>query len=470
MVDETRFSQYEYEKEGFKKYLKEPYFISPVKKDIWRIAIPKFIKFSIGFYEYSTNTYNAFLVNKMAHFFGEIPKNLQDKFKFKEQLPLKIFDGMLLTGEKFQDEAYIRYKKHLSRREGSDRIRIKRGHQFDLFGSLLEDGILPYFARPVVAGDTHKPKTTIQLKPFQMETYNLFKQKGALGIFWLMGSGKTFLGLYALSCMKGRKLVIVTGALLREQWIKRIKELTTIPEHEIEVVTYSLLGMKDNKRAETIRKKEYSLVIFDECHYLPANTYKKLALLDTKYRIGLSATPYREDGQSWKIIASTGYPTGMNWDEIFELGVVKKPDITLYLCKHPKDKWKKLTELLKIPLKTLVFCDGTDLGLRLSKHFEYPFVYGETPHKERLAILENSQVSFVSRVGDYGLSMDIPRVIEFDFLFGSRQQEITRMGRLLHSGKKGQYIVLMTIEEFSKYRKRIDVLTQKGLRVDKIRM
>jgi len=468
MIDETRFSQYEFEPELHKEFLKEPYFVSPVKDGIWRVAVPKFIKFSIGFYEYSTNTYNAFLVNKMAHFFGEIPLDLQDKFKFKEKMPLKIFDGMLLTGNESQEEAWNRYKKHLSKREGSDRIRIKRGHQFNLFGNLLEDGILPYFAQPITKEFLRTPKTDIQLKPFQMEAWELFKQKGAIGVYWLMGSGKTFLGLYALANIKGKKLVVVPGATLREQWIRRLKELTTIPSHEVKVVTYSLLSNTSSRLGEKIRNDEYSLVIYDECHYLPAKTYGKLSLLKTKYRIGLSATPYREDGQAWKIIALTGHPTGMNWDRLFSLGVVKKPDITLYLGKTMKDKWNKLTELLEIPIKTIVFCDSIDLGQKLSKQFEYPFVSGETNHKDRIDIIANSQISFVSRVGDQGLSLDISRVIEFDFLFGSRRQEIQRMGRTMHSGKKGQHIILMTTEEYDNHHKRVDILEHKGLRVDKV--
>ena len=181
-----------------------------------------------------------------------------------------------------------------------------------------------------------------------------------------------------------------------------------------------------------------------------------------------SATPFREDKNSWMIIALTGYPVGMNWDVLFALGIVKKPDITLYLGKTLQDKKQKLGDLLKIPIKTVVFCDSIELGKRLSRQFEYPFVHGETNPKERIEIIDSASVCFVSRVGDQGLSLDIPRVIEFDFFKGSRRQEIQRMGRVMHSGKKGQHIILMTYDEYDSHHKRIDVLEEKGLRVSKV--
>ena len=81
---------------------------------------------------------------------------------------------------------------------------------------------------------------------------------------------------------------------------------------------------------------------------------------------------------------------------------------------------------------------------------------------------QNQCVCFLSRVGDQGLSLDIPRVIEYDFFKGSRRQEIQRMGRVMHREEKGQHIILMTYDEYETFRKRVDVLEQKGLRVSKV--
>jgi len=71
---------------------------------------------------------------------------------------------------------------------------------------------------------------------------------------------------------------------------------------------------------------------------------------------------------------------------------------------------------------------------------------------EELEVINNSDVCIVSRVGDEGLSIpSIQRVIEIDFLFGSRRQEGQRLGRLFHGEEKGEHIILMTEKEFEEF-------------------
>src|SRR5215203_5825997 len=64
--------------------------------------------------------------------------------------------------------------------------------------------------------------------------------------------------------------------------------------------------------------EHFKLLIFDECHHFPANTYSRLAFLDAQYRIGLSGSPYREDGRSELIYILSGVPYGSDWDRLFE--------------------------------------------------------------------------------------------------------------------------------------------------------
>ncbi len=69
----------------------------------------------------------------------------------------------------------------------------------------------------------------------------------------------------------------------------------------------------------------------------------------------------------------------------------------------------------------------------------------------------------VSRVGDEGISLpDIRRVIEVDFLYGSRRQEAQRMGRLFHGKEPGEHIILMTERELESYEKRLYSIYEKG--------
>ncbi|MDG6906011.1 MAG: hypothetical protein JRN20_09535 [Nitrososphaerota archaeon] len=167
----------------------------------------------------------------------------------------------------------------------------------------------------------------------------------------------------------------------------------------------------------------------------------------------------------------TGFPLGISWDELLNLSVVRQPSFKLYLLKSNSEKISKLQELLKLPLKTIVFCDSLDFGQKIAQKFAIPFVYGET--KERLEIIRQSDITVVSRVGDEGISVpELERVIEVSFLYGSRMQESQRFGRLMHgsaSGGEPEHVILTTEEEFEKYQKRFYAITERGFRLEIVR-
>lgn len=219
-----------------------------------------------------------------------------------------------------------------------------------------------------------------------------------------------------------------------------------------------------------MRDNEYTLVVFDEVHHLPANTFVRLATLKARYRLGLSASPFREDGREIYIFALTGFPLGISWDELLNLNVVRKPSFKLYILKSDGEKISKLEQLLRVPLKTVVFCDSIDFGQKIAQKFAVPFVYGDTT--DRLEIIRQSDVSVVSRAGDEGISVpDLERVIEVSFLYGSRMQESQRFGRLMHhaSGGEPEHVILTTEEEFDKYQKRFYAITERGFRLEIVR-
>jgi DNA excision repair protein ERCC-3 len=249
--------------------------------------------------------------------------------------------------------------------------------------------------------------------------------------------------------------------VLREQWLEKLKWI--VQASNTEVHTYSSY--------EKLRNIEWGLVIFDECHHLPANTFSKLATLKAEYRIGLSATPYREDGRTDYIFALTGYPLGLDWKVLIDLGLIKTPKITLMLCMDYNAKKKKVQEMLQDPIKTLIYSFGIDEGEKLSKFLEIPFVHGDTPVKERLNIIKTSITTIISSAGREGLSVpDIKRTITYNFLFGSRQEESQFFGRLLHGSEEGEHYILMTDEEYENYGKRIYGIEEKGFKIRMVRI
>jgi len=449
-------------KEEFKSFIKEPYVILPTgKQEEWFVAVPKFIRMNLGWLDHTTDSFNVFKINKFMKWLGNIPINIQNKFKFGSDLPLKVFDGILLTGREHQSIAWEKYNNFLTKREGQDKIKIKQGYEFKLLAKLIDDGILPFMPKPISEEDLRKEENFgFKLRDYQLDAWKRFKEVGAVGIYWAYSAGKTFFGMYAGGKIKGNKLVVVPTRTLVEQWEERINHYLPNLRNEFEVVTYHSF--------DKLRNKEFSLIIFDECQHLPANTFSKFATLRSKYRIGLSATPYREDGRTDYIFALTGFPIGLSWDDLIELGILEIPDIRVYIVADKRAKENKLKELLQIDKKTIIFCDTISFGEKLSNALEIPFVYGAT--KKRIEIIKEASVSIVSRVGDEGLSIpDIERIIEIDFLFGSRRQEGQRLGRLFHGEEKGEHIILMTEQEFEDYNKRLYAITEKGFKIEVIR-
>ena len=317
-IEEARYTRFN--AEFLPDFLSEPYLIIPKRAEKgkaveWYVVVPRFIDFQLGWLERSTKSYNIFIVNRYVQWFTEIPRELTTRFQL-QPLPVKVADGLLLTTEETQDHAWRRYRKHLSRREGEGAIRIKRGNEFKLIAHLIEDGSLPFVPRKVEPADLLKEKPAIDLRDYQQLAWEKFLKTGAVGIYYPFGTGKSFLGLYACSVIKGRKLVIVPTLTLKEQWLENLRMYSAIPQ-DVQVETYHAF--------HKIKNKEYILTIYDECQHLPANTFIRLATINTKYRMGLSGSPYREDGRVNYIIALTGFPIGLAWEKFFELGIIKKP-------------------------------------------------------------------------------------------------------------------------------------------------
>lgn len=466
LLDEHQSTQIE--PEFLKPFFDEPYVILPKKGHQWWVIVPKWLKMQVGYLEHSTKSYNIFVVSKYIQWLSEIPTVLKEKLRFPPALPFKVYDGMLLTGKEHQDSAWEKFKPFLQRREGTDRIRIKHGYEFKLIAQLIEQGTLPFVAKPVSEEDLRswtgpgyeKYRQICQdkdLTSLQDKAWKSFLEYGNIGVFWAFGTGKSLSGHRMIGCVKGPKLVIVPTLTLKEQWLDRLNLFNPDSLNEVTVETYHAY--------QKVRNKQWVLTIFDECQHLPADTFIRLSTIRTKYRAGFSGSPFREDGRENYIFALTGMPLGMAWEDLLRLQIIKVPQFRLYIVQDKTSKDQKLEELLQIPLKTLVFSDSLDYGEEISRKFGIPFVYGET--KDRLEIIRTSQMCVVSRVGDEGLSVpDLERVIEVAFLFGSRMQESQRFGRLMHSEKETQHIIIMTQKEFESYQKRLKAILERGFKIE----
>jgi len=443
--------------EEVKKFLKEPWLILPKSRDEWWVLIPRWVGLSVGWLQQSTDTYNCFVVNRYSMWFTEIPGDLKSKLKLPEPFEASVEEGRLKTTLAVAEK----FGQHLWGQTGANEFRIRKGHEFHLMAALIDAGTLPFRPKPVEPSDLREIKPTgvlANLYEYQKSAWQKLLQYGAVGVYWPWGQGKTVLGIYAIANIKGPKLIVVPTVILKEQWEDELqKKLDLKLRTDVEIITYHSW--------ERVQQNQYALIIFDEAHRLPANKFSRLASVRTKYRLGLSATPNREDGREPYIMALTGFPIGVDWGEFVRSGKIKPPDIEVRIVK----KWENkvaitATEAKDVKGMTVVFCDGIDKGAEVARRLKCPHVHGET--QNRLETLRSTDVAVVSRVGDEGLSLpNLRKVIEVDFHGSSRRQEGQRVGRLLHADKKGEHIVLMTQDEFDKFENRFLALEEKGFRI-----
>ncbi len=132
------------------------------------------------------------------------------------------------------------------------------------------------------------------------------------------GSGKTVMGIYMIAARRRNTLVLVHRRPLLEQWRAQLAGFL-----ELDPSMIGQIGGGKEKRnnlvdvamlQSLIRKNEvddivagYGQVIVDECHHLPAVTFEQvLRQVKARYVIGLTATPYRRDGQQPIILMQCG--------------------------------------------------------------------------------------------------------------------------------------------------------------------
>lgn len=462
-------------------FVEEPYVIEPYRLDKkgrvleWRVYVPKMVQFQVGRLERATHSFNVYAVNQYMRWFAEIPEELEGRFP-RVDVELKVSDGILLSPPEQTEATWEKYKHFLLKKEGPSALRIKKGSEWGLISQILEEGALPFVPSAVDSGDLRSRSFggfalhgDWPLRDYQGEAIDRFMEYGAVGIYYPFGTGKSQIAVDLCDKLKGHKLIVAGASkALKEQWVERLEAMPAERRAECHVVVFQSRREID----ELVKRyKEFSLTVFDECHHLPAESFIRLSTIPTRYRLGLTGSPYREDGHINYIMALTGYPVGMAWSRFVTEGIISLAEVQVHVVNKPREKLTILDELLKRDLgKTLIFCDSLDLGDEISRRYGVPFIHGET--KNRLELINRNDRAVISRVGDEGISIPtLDTIIEVDFLGGSRYQSLQRVGRLSHrlllpDQEPAVHHVLMTGEEVERYGKRILSFYDKGFKVD----
>lgn len=419
------------------------------------LIVPKVWDVNFGWLVYENDAWRHFRVNQITNWLSDIPDVIKKELGFKEPLSVHL-NGDYLVGEDISQiqEKYPNFVK----RQG-DKLWVKPDGRFELLCTLVRQGIMPFSDDPVPQEILQNRPCSIKLRPYQKEITEQFFHKSHVGIYIPTSGGKTYISIYLMTKIKPPHLIICNKTN-KEQWIERIEAYTDIKPDEYDIFTYQ--GAVKNAL-----KKTYNLGIIDEHHHLPANEFSKIVGIKMITSIGLTATPYREDGRDDLIVVLSGFPVKIPWKDLKELGFLKIPVSHVWLVRNMSEKYAILDSLVKKDKKTFIYSDNLDLGEDISQRYSIPFVHGKTENRKDIA--RNNQRVVFSRVGDEGISEDVEQVIEMAWLGNSRRQSLQRAGRPTH-GKEiddevGEHHIIFTIEEFAKDRRRLVPLIENGFKV-----
>ncbi len=339
----------------------------------------------------------------------------------------------------------------------------------------------------------------LDVRGYQLEAVDRFfdsaQRKNGNGVIVLpCGAGKTIVGLCIISHVSEYTLILTNSMTSAHQWKRELLDKTTILESEIEIYsvdnkktapitisTYQMLTYRPSKESdflhfELFNAKSWGLIIYDEVHLLPAPVFRIAADLQSKKRLGLTATLIREDGREGDVFALIGPKKyDLPWKELekeqflatakciewrvpFEKGyqmtyaLAEKREQFKIAAMNP-EKLAVLLEILDLERhkKILVIGEFLDQVYYVAQKLNAPCITGATPQDEREKIYKlfrdgGISILVLSRVGNFALDLpDAEVLVQISGKFGSRQEEAQRLGRILRPKKKSNRATFYTL-------------------------
>lgn len=316
-----------------------------------------------------------------------------------------------------------------------------------------------------------------QLRDYQQYATEAFWSGGSGVVVLPCGAGKTIVGAAAMAKAESTTLILVTNTVAGRQWRDELLRRTALTENEIgeysgekkeikpiTIATYQVVTRKtkgEYRALELFDSRDWGLIIYDEVHLLPAPVFRMTSDLQSRRRLGLTATLVREDGREgdvfsligpkrydapWKELEMAGY---IATAECIEVRVdMDAEERMLYATAQPRDRYRiaaqaaaKLravdTILARHPQQALIIGGYVDQLKELGAHLDAPVIDGSTSTAKRERLFQQFRdgtlpVLVVSKVANF--SIDLPEAalaIQVSGTFGSRQEEAQRLGRLL---------------------------------------
>jgi DNA excision repair protein ERCC-3 len=341
--------------------------------------------------------------------------------------------------------------------------------------------------------------TGLRYRDYQSDAINAFYKgggpDGGSGVVVLpCGAGKTVIGIGVMEIIQSETLILVTNTIALRQWKDELLTKTMINEDiigeysgdkkeikPVTIATYNILTYRKNKKEhflhfDLFNSKNWGLIVYDEVHLLPAPVFRMTSEIQSKRRLGLTATLIREDGlesdvfsligpkkfdMPWKILEKTNWIATALCTEIrIELPEDKRVQ---YSLSKDREKFRiasenpKKIDFVKKILKHHIDSNILIIGQYISQLEEYkkilgfPIITGSTPLAEREELyrkFKSGEIKYliVSKVANFSIDLpDANVAIQISGTFGSRQEEAQRLGRVLRPKKNDNFAYFYTI-------------------------
>jgi DNA excision repair protein ERCC-3 len=360
-------------------------------------------------------------------------------------------------------------------------------------------GYTPGAALQLALRDTLLSGKPFELRRYQREAADVFYAGGGAtggsgAVVLPCGAGKTVVAMAAMSLVKAHTLILTANVVAVRQWIRELLDKTTLREEDIAeytgdrkaiapvtVATYQIVTYRKRKsdefpHFEIFNRGDWGLIIYDEVHLLPAPVFRATAEIQSRRRLGLTATLVREDGHEEDVFSLVGPKRyDVPWRELEKQGWIAEADCTEvrvdlpapqrmpYALAGQRDQYRiaaenpvklEITEaILRMHAgdRVLVIAQYLDQLHELAQRFELPLIEGKTPSSRREELYAKFRAGeikalAVSKVGNFAVDLpDANVMIQLSGTFGSRQEEAQRLGRILRPKGEGQLAHFYTV-------------------------
>ena len=330
------------------------------------------------------------------------------------------------------------------------------------------------------------------LRPYQISAIDTFLAAGSGVVVLPCGAGKTLVGAGAMARTSARTLILVTNTVAARQWRAELLARTSLTDGEIgeysgerkeirpvTIATYQILVARSKgeyRHFAVFDAEDWGLIIYDEVHLLPAPVFRMTAEIQSRRRLGLTATLVREDGREGDVFSLIG-PKRFDtpWRQMESQGWIAPASCTevrvtltdaermAYAVAEPEQRHQVgATARSKLDVvdallarhagePTLVIGMFVEQLGEIAERLTVPLITGKTAVRDRERLFDafrrgDEPVLVVSKVANFSIDLpDASVAIQVSGTFGSRQEEAQRLGRILRPKASGRQAHFYTV-------------------------